>query len=551
VSNSPTVERQLEAETRPQSAGLLATGSQLVPGLTVLWHPDVARVGERVALTALASGRAEGLSRREPAFAQPGEAVARPLADPYLSRSPIRLERGAAPGSLRLVCGETRTPLILDGVPVPEARELATAEIERGAVLLLAGRVVLLLHLLDPLSARREPAFGLVGESAAIVQLRREIERVAALPVPVLLRGATGTGKELVARALHAAGPRRAAPYLTVNMGAIPPSLAAAELFGAARGAYTGAERKREGWFRQADGGTLFLDEVGETPAEAQALLLRALESGEIQPVGSDEVRRVDVRVIAATDAELEAAVAAGRFRAPLLHRLAGYEIQVPPLARRKDDVGRLLLHFLRQELSALGQEERLAVHRPDERPWLPAAAVARLAAYDWPGNVRQLKNVARRIVVAGRDAPEVPKGDWLDRLLAASVEPPSRLPPDREAAASPPATPSSPVSAASPARVPRRAYRSTEEVSDAELLATLRAHRFRLQPTAAALGIARTSLYDRIENSPLFRKAAALSRQEIERWFEQCGGDLDRMVEALEVSKRGLQRRMKQLGLP
>jgi len=541
------VERQLEAETRPQSASRLSTGFQLLPGLTVLWHPDLSRVGEQAPLTALASGRPEGISRREPVFAQPGETVARPLADPYLSRSPIRLERGAAPGSIRLACGETHTSVVLDGVPVPEARELTAADVERGAVLLLANRVVLLLHLLDPLGALRMPSFGLVGESAAIVQLRREIERVAALPVPVLLRGATGTGKELVASALHEAGPRRGGPYLAVNMGAIPPSLAAAELFGAARGAFTGAERKREGWFRQADGGTLFLDEVGETPLEIQALLLRALESGEIQPVGSDEMRRVDVRVIAATDAELEAAVAAGRFRAPLLHRLAGYEIQVPTLARRRDDIGRLLLHFLRQELAALGQEDRLAFHRPDERPWLPAPPVAYLAGYDWPGNVRQLKNVARRIVVAGRDAPEVPKGDWLERLLAASAGSPTPLPPDLESTAAPPVSAALPASAA---RAPRRAYRRAEEISDEALLAALRAHRFRLQPTAAALGIARTSLYDRIENSPLFRKAAALSRQEIERWFEQCGGDLDRMVEGLEVSKRGLQRRMKQLGL-
>jgi len=538
VSNPPTSQRQLEAETRPQSASRLNFGSLLAPGLTVLWHPDLDRVGEQAALTSLAAGRPEYLSRREPVFGQPGEPASRPLADPYVSRSPIRIEPGADAGSIRLTTSDARIPLAVDGEPVGELREVSAAAIERGAVLLLANRVVLLLHVLDPLGAPGVPRFGLVGESLAVVQLRREIDRVAALSVPVLLRGATGTGKELVARALHEAGPRRQAPYLAVNMGAIPTTLAAAELFGAARGAFTGADRKREGWFSRADGGTLFLDEVGETPLEVQALLLRTLESGEIQPVGGDAVTRVDVRLIAATDAELEAAVAAGRFRAPLLHRLGGYEIFVPPLSSRRDDVGRLLLHFLRHELEAVGQGARLAPRRPEERPWLPAATVARLAAHDWPGNVRQLQNVARRIVVAGRDADEVPKGDWIERLLTESVSPQTPVPPD----AGPRDTP--------PPRAERKVYRRPEEIADEEILATLRANRFRLQPTAAQLGIARTSLYDRIENSPLFHKAADLSRQEIEQCSERCHGDLDRMVETLEVSKRGLQRRMKQLGI-
>ncbi len=547
----PSSEHPLDDETRPQSASRLSFGFLLSPGLTILWHPEVGRVGEQAALPALSAGRPELLSRREPTFGPPGEPASRPLADPYVSRSPIRFEPGATPGSIRINPGEAGTPLAIFGEPIHsqgEPREISAEEIERGVVLLLANRVALLLHLIDPLGAPGVPHFGLVGESLAIVSLRREIERVAALDVPVLLRGATGTGKELVARALHEAGARRRAPYLAVNMGAIPASLAAAELFGAARGAWTGAERKREGWFSRANGGTLFLDEVGETPLEVQVLLLRALANGEIQPVGGDEVIRVDVRLIAATDAELEAAVAAGKFRAPLLHRLGGYEILVPPLSRRRDDVGRLLLHFLRQELEAVGQGARLAPRRPDERPWLPAATVARLVAHDWPGNVRQLQNVARRIVVIGRDADEVPKGDWIERLLAESAAAPTPQP-SAPAAGGPPAAPPTPSPAAP--KAPRKVYRRPEEIGDEEILAALRAHRFRLQPTAAALRIARTSLYDRIENSSLFHKAAALSRQEIEQWLARCGGDLDRMVEGLEVSKRGLKRRMKQLGLP
>jgi two-component system nitrogen regulation response regulator GlnG len=537
-NDSEALQRLLQADTRAESGGASLAAPILVPGLTILHHPDAERAGERVALAGLLSGRREALARGEPAFSQPGSALLRPLADPYLSRQAIRILPGAEPGGICLGCGESRTAVVVDGEPVDGDLEISPARLERGAILLLAGRVVLLLSRIDPVGAAGAPAFGLVGESAPMLALRREIQRVAGLDVPVLLRGETGTGKELIARALHDAGRRRERPYLAVNMAAVPATLAAAELFGASRGAYTGADRKRDGYFQRADGGTLFLDEVGETPPEVQALLLRALESREIQPVGSDEVRRVDVRLIAATDADLEGSVAAGRFRAPLLHRLAGYDIRVPPLRERRDDFGRLFLHFVRLELTGAGEAGRLAVP-PGGPSWIPAPLVARLAAFDWPGNVRQLRNAARQIVIAGRDAGE--PGMWLqsERLLqeaARAAPPPKSDPTGVPLVETPP---------------PRKAYRSPEEVTDDELLEALRANRWRIQRAAAQLGISRGSLYDRIERSQRIRKAADLSREEIEACRARCGGDLDAMVEALEVSKRGLQRRMTQLGLP
>jgi len=531
----------LQTDTQAESAGASPAGPVYVPGLTVLYHPDAERTGERIALPGLSSGRREALARGEPAFSQPGSALLRPLADPYLSRRPIQLLPGAEPGGVRLSCGESGTAVTVDGETAQGDLEIPPVRLERGAVLLLAGRVVLLLSQLDPVGVAGAPDFGLVGESAPIIALRREVRRVAGLDVPVLLRGETGTGKELIARALHDTGRRRERPFLAVNMAAIPPTLAASELFGAVRGAYTGADRRRDGYFQRADGGTLFLDEVGETPLEVQALLLRALEAREIQPVGSDDVRRVDVRLLAATDADLEGAVAAGRFRAPLLHRLAGYEIRVPCLRERRDDFGRLFLHFVREELNRVGEAGRLAVPFGG-RPWIPSPLVARLAAYDWPGNVRQLRNAVRQIVIAGRDAGEA--GMWLqtERLLREASRPSS---PDREPATPRPSPPSGP-----PETVARRAYRSVEEVTEDELLAALRAHRWRIQRAATALGISRGSLYDKIEKSSRVRKAVDLSREEIEACHARCGGDLDAMVEALEVSKRGLQRRMTQLGL-
>jgi two-component system nitrogen regulation response regulator GlnG len=517
---------RLETETRQPAASPRLLVTVRVPGLTVLAHPDPQRVGERVALPELAAGRDSLLSRLEPQFSPPGSSVRRPLADPHLSRRPLRLA-SAPDGGLRLLRGDSTTAVTVDGEPLEQEHALTAAAVQRGTVLLLGDRVALLLHPLDPAPPKGLPPHGLIGDSTALDALREEIERAAGLAGPVLLRGESGTGKELVARALHAAGPRRAGPFLAVNLGAVPASLAAAELFGASRGAYTGAER-RDGYFVQAAGGTLFLDEIGETPVEIQPLLLRALESGEIQPVGGAAPRRIDVRWIAATDADLEAAVAAGRLRAPLLHRLSSYVIRLPPLRERRDDIGRLLLDFLRRELAVLGTEDRLDDPGPDREPWLPAALVARLAAHDWPGNVRELRNAARRIAVHGRDAVPAHLGAELEALLRPA---PAALP-----AAGPP--------------VERGSPRTASDIADDELLAALRASRWRLLPAAARLGISRTSLYKRIERSPHLRKAADLSADEIRACFHRCGGDLDAMAEALEVSRPGLERRARDLGL-
>ncbi len=531
----------LETQTRAAVANPLPPGPVWVPGLTVLYHPDLGRIGERVPLPALASGRSEELSRSAPAFGPVAGGRLRPLADPYLSRRPFVLRPNGEPGGVTMERGDSPTPLAADGEPVAQRVELSAEAVRRGVVLLLGGRIVLLLSLLDPVDSSEAPDCGLVGESAEMLRLRRELIRYAPLSLPVLLRGETGTGKELAARALHLAGRQAHGPFVAVNMGAVPPTLAASELFGAVRGAFTGADRKRTGTFQRADGGTLFLDEIGETPPEVQGLLLRALETGEVTPVGGDEAARVAVRLIAATDANLEADIEAGRFRAPLLHRLAGCEVRLPPLAARRDDFGRLLLHFLREELAACGEEYRLRTPAEDN-PWIPASLVAQLALAPWPGNVRQLRNVVRQLVANGRDAGEA--GMWLatERLARESPRPAATPPPEPTLALPHlPAMPSAPV---------KKVYRRPEDIGDDELLAALRAHRWRIQPAAAALGMSRPSLYDRIERSSVLRKAADVGREEILATLERAHGDLDAAVEMLEVSKRGLQRRMTQLGI-
>jgi two-component system, NtrC family, nitrogen regulation response regulator GlnG len=511
-----------------------------IPALTILYHPDLGRVGERAVLGGLLEGRTAYLSRLEPGFEAPQRSEPLPLEDRHISRSPMRLSRGRETGDLSLSIAESRTRVMANGSPVQETWTCTGQQVERGVVLELADRVVLLLHTVPPTPVHAAERFGLVGESEGILRVRHEIRRVADLEVPVLLRGETGTGKELVARAIHNASRRRSGPCLCVNMGAIPTTLAVSELFGSVRGSFTGSVRDQAGWFQRAHGGTLFLDEIGEAPSEVQVMLLRVLETGEMQRVGGSETQKVDVRLIAATDADLERAIEDGRFRAPLLHRLAGYEIVIPPLRERRDDFGRLLCHFLRQELQAIGQERRLAPQEEDASPWMPASVVARMARYAWPGNVRQLLNTIRQIVIASRASETVEIGPQIEKLM-------------REAAAAP-ASSEAPQSARAEPQARRRAeaqaYRSPAEVTEAEIVEALRASRWEIKPAAERLGVSRPSLYLLIEKFPSIRKASDLTRAEILEARELCPGDLDAAAERLEVSKKGLQQRMKQLGM-
>jgi two-component system nitrogen regulation response regulator GlnG len=505
-----------------------------IPALTILFHPQARRVGAWAYLGQTVRGQEARLSRLEPDFEQPGSRE--PLNDPYLSRRPIRFL--PVPGGLEMRLEEGPMRVAVSGEPVEGGRVLTLAEIRDGVVLELAGRVVLLLHLFVPPRTPVVEPHGLVGESSAIAQVRADIHRVADLSVPVLIRGATGTGKELVARAVHAASRRYRGPFISVNLAAIPPSLAASELFGASRGAFTGAVQAQEGYFRRAQGGTLFLDEIGETPQEVQASLLRVLETSEVQPVGGQAVQKVDVRVLAATDADLEQRVQAGTFREPLLHRLAGYTIKLPPLRERRDDVGRLLIHFLREELAATGELEILDRDAP-RLLWMKPSLVARMARYDWPGNVRQLRNAVRQLVIGSRGLPQIQSSPGFEDLLGGGLpaEPPAALQISVERPASSGAIP-----------IVRR--RKPAEIPQEELLSALRAHRWNLKGTAEALGISRPSLYVLIENCPEIRKAGDLKVEEIVRCHRECGGDLDCMVERLMVSRDALHRRIRELGL-
>lgn len=488
----------------------------MVVALTILGHADLHRVGQVARLTDLDAGRTAAVSRTEPRFAPLGDASGEGLADPLVPRKALSITRREEALVIEV---DGACSLAVDGVVAKGRVDVAARALAEGVVLEVAGRVVLLLHTLREASGARAPRFGLVGDSDALEDVRRDIARVADLDGPVLLRGAAGSGKEIVARAIHKSSRRRAGPCVSVSVESHSEAAAVSELFGHARGA--------PGSVVRADRGTLFLDGLGETSTTLQGMLLRAIDRGEVMPEGATSPRKVDVRVIAATDVDLDAAVRAGGFDGPLRTALAEHEIALPPLRARRDDIGRLFVHFLRAELTTAGEAAKLEGAVTEARPYVSSSLVASLARYAWPGNVRQLRNVTRQLVVASRGESKLVVTDAVERLLS----PPPEAPP------------AAPEAAAAVKRRP-------SEITDDVLLAALRANGWRREPTARQLGIAVSSLYGLIDRCALLRKANEISRDELERCREACKGDLAAMSAKLEVSTRGLQLRMRELGM-
>jgi two-component system, NtrC family, response regulator GlrR len=310
------------------------------------------------------------------------------LTDPTVSREHVELE--ARSDGVRVRDLGSTNGTLLGGLRIQEGI------LERDA-LLVVGNVQLRIRVEEQPLSLLEPgqAFGmLVGRSAPMVKLLGTIATVAPTDATVLILGETGTGKEVVARSIHAASERPQQPLVTVDCSTLAPDLVESELFGHVKGAFTGASAERRGAFLAADGGTIFLDEIGELPLDVQPKLLRAVEVGAIRRLGEDLPRQVDVRVIAATRRDLEEEARRGRFRPDLYYRLAVITVRLPPLRERREDIPALARHFA----------ERWGQPGVD----LPEPLLSRLAHYDWPGNVRELGNVVERALALPESEPEL-----------------------------------------------------------------------------------------------------------------------------------------------
>jgi two-component system nitrogen regulation response regulator NtrX len=317
---------------------------------------------------------------------------------------------------------------------------------------------------------RRLGKHQLVGSGAAMRKLLAQIDRVAASEIRVCILGETGTGKELVARAIHDRSQRRDMPFITLNCAAVPAELIESELFGHEKGAFTGAAGRHIGKFEQAEGGTLFLDEIGDMPVAMQAKLLRVLEESEIERVGGERPVKVNVRVVVATHRNLEELVAQNTFRRDLFHRVYVFPLFLPSLRERPEDFAELLAHFARQVASQNGWKEKEFAED----------AIAMLQRYSWPGNVRELRNIVERLVLLA-EGQKVSAED-VQLVLPAAIAPPHD-------------NASSSLAAASGTLAAR-----TESFEKEVLLAEIRRHNFHMTNVARALGLERSHLYKKCQ---------------------------------------------------
>jgi len=525
--------------------------------ITVLWHPNLQRVGD---VAFLAGGPAE-IARHGLEFGPIDGDERRPLQTVMVSRTPLVVDVGSTTVSITDV-GHSR--IYVDGQRLEGSVEFTREHCEHHMVLIEINRRVLLgVHAARPVLPARS-RHGMIGDSPAIRNLRLVVDRAALDDGAVLVQGETGSGKELVAHGIHRASRRHDSIFTPINCGQLRPERIVSTLFGHRKGAYTGATDEHLGAFRRTHHGTLFLDEIGELPPEAQPSLLRALDHGEVLPMGANRPVRVDTRVIAATDADLMARAADGSFRNALFYRL-GVVVDVPPLRARPDDIPRLLVHQLRKELAGRGAEPRLEAGLEKGWPWIDARIVGDLVRQRWPGNVRELLHFARSLATHAAHVERVDEALIADLHVSRSAA--STV--NSTFSSRPVTRPSEAGRAAGTARIEHgapfgRSGAGPQAAAEpepsglvgsdgrtygrSEVLDLLRHNEWGIHRAARRSGIPKTSLGRYAKEALDIVPAQHIPDAALREAWDEAAGDVHRLAERLRVTPRSLRRRLRQL---
>ncbi|MEL7045287.1 MAG: sigma 54-interacting transcriptional regulator, partial [Pseudomonadota bacterium] len=486
--------------------------------LVVAWHSDRELIGAVVELRADGGAAAPefAIGRHEPLFTSINEETVG-LANSHISRHACRLVCEDGAWTLYRRGGASR--LRVDGQAVAASAAISSEQLLRGFSVALAEQVLLHVRLLPgAMSDSEGPATPetLVGTGRAMRKLRRAVHDAAERGEDVLLIGATGTGKELVARALHELGPRAGGAWVPVNVAAIPPDLAAASLFGTRRGAFTGADAHREGYFQRAAGGTLFLDEIGDASPSLQPLLLRALQEREVQVLGGP-AERVELGVVAAMERDPDEPGFA--FRQALRYRLAGKELRLPALAEHAEDIGLLMLLFLERRGCV---PHRRSLSPGDNSRWVRLFEL--LLAHHWPGNVRELEHLAGEVEASLVEGAPRALGSLQQRLV-------------------PVAAASTDHRIAEETNSPDGAQTEVDgdpgrlaDLDDTAFAEAWDAAGFEVAAMARRLGVSRAAVYRRIKTSPRCRLAADVPLVELLRALDSCRGDLIATAQRLKI---------------
>lgn len=566
-------------------------GGLWVPRLRLLYHIDLERIG---AIShpdaALEDGEWLTVGRSAPLFATPSpQDVFRPLSDPIISRTQLRIRwlRDAACFEVEPSSSAKRklhVPRLDGGTQVAGEEPQGTVRLPAGSCIAIEDRVLLGLEVMSQARSIDEDRLGLVGESEEMWRLRHDIQEVGKFRKPALILGQTGAGKELVASAIHRHGRSAEGPFVAVNCAALPEQLVESMLFGHVRGAFTGADASREGLWRAAHQGTLFLDELCEMPIGIQPKLLRTLQDGLVTAVGQQKSVQVDVRMVAATNRDPKAEIAAGRLRPDLYHRLAAHVVSVPPLNARRLDVPALFLHFLERSKRDHPELEWLWRAGKSWRATIPLSFFVELMRGAWEGNVRELENAAEQTACRNlREGPFQPPGLPQEPARAsvpapvATATPYSVVLPSSTAPNAPPLPSPAQVGEASQRLgIARKTlakllddetlsalFRQADEAgadvversgqlrarAAERLHAVLVAHDFNQARVAKALDVSAWTLIRLMQDLGLPRPSD-LSLAEIRCALDGTGGDVAKAATRLKVSEHGLKKRLSELDL-